>query len=250
MFNQSKKRGFTLIELLVVIAIIAILAAILFPAFAKARESARRISCVNNMKQIGTAMTQYTQEYDEKLPASRTDSAAASPVWPDMVKPYLQDAAVYKCPSNTSTTMMVSSVTPLTFLNHYKANGGGNSAAQVLFAGGPTGETTRPMNEGNNGGGVSIAVITSPTQTILVYEFTDTGTVATDTTPETTVAGNLNFQGHLGTTNFLFADGHVKSMRPTVTVQNTNLWNVNSSVPAAGTAVATEAGTETTRIAQ
>ena len=245
MHISVKKRGFTLIELLVVIAIIAILAAILFPAFAKARESARRISCVNNMKQIGTALMQYTQEYDEKLPASRTDSAAPSPAWPDMVKPYLQDAGVYKCPSNTSTTMMSSSVTPLTFLNHYKANGGGNSGEQIAFAGGPAGETTRPMNEGDNGGSVSIAVITSPTQTILVHEYT-----GVNSDPETYQDADLNFQGHLGTTNFLFADGHVKSMRPTLTVQNTNMWNVNSSVPASGTDVATKAGTETTRIAQ
>ncbi|MEN6404264.1 MAG: prepilin-type N-terminal cleavage/methylation domain-containing protein, partial [Armatimonadia bacterium] len=66
------KRGFTLIELLVVIAIIAILAAILFPVFAKAREKARQTSCLNNCKQLGTAIVQYCQDYDERMPKCYT----------------------------------------------------------------------------------------------------------------------------------------------------------------------------------
>jgi prepilin-type N-terminal cleavage/methylation domain-containing protein len=64
------RRGFTLIELLVVIAIIAILAAILFPVFAKAREKARQASCLSNLKQIGVALMSYLQDYDERLPAT------------------------------------------------------------------------------------------------------------------------------------------------------------------------------------
>ena len=135
MLSSSKKRGFTLIELLVVIAIIAILAAILFPAFAKARESARRITCVNNLKQIGTAIMQYTQEYDEKLPASRFATTPAT-TWQDAIKPYLQDAAVYRCPSNTGTAYIDSAASPNTYFAHYKANGGGTIAEQVTFAGG------------------------------------------------------------------------------------------------------------------
>jgi prepilin-type N-terminal cleavage/methylation domain-containing protein len=67
---SRKRTGFTLIELLVVIAIIAILAAILFPVFARARENARRASCQSNLKQIGLAVYQYTQDYDEKCPSA------------------------------------------------------------------------------------------------------------------------------------------------------------------------------------
>jgi prepilin-type N-terminal cleavage/methylation domain-containing protein len=67
--DSSLRRGFTLIELLVVIAIIAILAAILFPVFARARENARRASCSSNMKQIGLGFLQYTQDYDERMPS-------------------------------------------------------------------------------------------------------------------------------------------------------------------------------------
>ena len=66
--KSTTRLGFTLIELLVVIAIIAILAAILFPVFAQAREKARQISCISNEKQIGLAALQYTQDYDELMP--------------------------------------------------------------------------------------------------------------------------------------------------------------------------------------
>lgn len=72
--SSRRRRAFTLVELLTVIAVIAILAAILFPAFAQARENARRTSCLNNLSQLGKAFTQYTQDYDERLP-NATDAA-------------------------------------------------------------------------------------------------------------------------------------------------------------------------------
>src|ERR1044071_6983028 len=72
---RAKRRGFTLIELLVVIAIIAILAAILFPVFAQAREEARAISCLSNSKQIGLALYMYIQDYDEKYPQEHPDTS-------------------------------------------------------------------------------------------------------------------------------------------------------------------------------
>jgi len=71
MFVRRQRWGFTLIELLVVIAIIAILAAILFPVFAQARDKARQASCLSNCKQMGTAWMMYTQDYDETFPSSQ-----------------------------------------------------------------------------------------------------------------------------------------------------------------------------------
>jgi len=95
------RRGFTLIELLVVIAIIAILAAILFPVFARAREKARQASCNSNVKQIMTAVLMYAQDNDEMLPCLYT--ACGPPanyvVWPTAVQPYVQNNQIWVCPS-------------------------------------------------------------------------------------------------------------------------------------------------------
>ena len=104
------RRGFTLIELLVVIAIIAILAAILFPVFARARENARRTSCLSNAKQIGLGVMQYTQDYDEMYPMigflagdtlTYPDGVVSNNNWIMRVYPYVKSAQVFNCPSNT-----------------------------------------------------------------------------------------------------------------------------------------------------
>lgn len=99
--------AFTLIELLVVIAIIAILAAILFPVFARARENARRSSCQSNMKQIGLGIIQYTQDYDERYPMAVTGASfsatSGTPIgWADSIQPYLKSVQVLQCPSETN----------------------------------------------------------------------------------------------------------------------------------------------------
>lgn len=112
------QRGFTLIELLVVIAIIAILAAILFPVFARAREKARQSSCLSNLKQMGLACMQYAQDYDERLPRFRQYTWDTRPIGPFNVgancwlcpmcggdlDPYAKNVQLYLCPSSSSNT--------------------------------------------------------------------------------------------------------------------------------------------------
>ena len=113
--KNSRNRAFTLIELLVVIAIIAILAAILFPVFAQAREKARQTSCLSNLKQIGLGANMYSQDYDERLMPSwlcyiqnadgscnndsPTPGAGQNWTWTTLVQPYVKNRQIMKCPS-------------------------------------------------------------------------------------------------------------------------------------------------------
>ncbi len=96
------RKAFTLIELLVVIAIIAILAAILFPVFAQAREKARASSCLSNIKQINTSWQMYTQDYDENMVPMRIAVNDVYPYywWPKLLDPYTKSWAIYRCPSS------------------------------------------------------------------------------------------------------------------------------------------------------
>src|SRR5499425_2146486 len=94
-----RKRAFTLIELLVVIAIIAILAAILFPVFAQARESARQTACLSNMRQMGLAVQMYAQDYDERLPLAASQTPTGFLNWHHFVDPYVKNKQIWVCPS-------------------------------------------------------------------------------------------------------------------------------------------------------
>ena len=117
---MHKQKGFTLIELLVVIAIIAILAAILFPVFAQAREKARAISCLSNMKQLGTGMYMYVQDYDETYLLNNQSvpppyyaglnsgqSGDRHGVWAKILQPYLKNVQIFRCPSGSEKDVRV-----------------------------------------------------------------------------------------------------------------------------------------------
>lgn len=134
---MSRKRGFTLIELLVVIAIIAILAAILLPVFARARENARKSTCLNNEKQLASAIMQYTQDYDESYPFTYRDEIYWSwnpnvavcgdghAFWAAAIFPYVKSKDVYACPSSPpgSWEPPTAGSTPISYLYNQQFSG-------------------------------------------------------------------------------------------------------------------------------
>ncbi len=144
---QTRRNAFTLIELLVVIAIIAILAAILFPVFARARENARRTSCLSNMKQIGLGMQQYQQDYDERVVpyrnGTRNPFADASPnvesqadnntFMNQLLEPYIKSTQIWVCPSNPSGWVNIDN-TGLPQDANYRSYGGQNSYSVNNYA--------------------------------------------------------------------------------------------------------------------
>lgn len=134
---QGTRAGFTLIELLVVIAIIAVLAAILFPVFARAREKARQISCLANEKQIGLAILQYGQDYDETFPLTYylTSSSTTPQTWSRIIQPYVKSTRIFQCASEgdvTGNTAGTGDTAATAYQVHYAYN---------LYVGGNVGST-------------------------------------------------------------------------------------------------------------
>ncbi len=148
--NTKRKKGFTLIELLVVIAIIAILAAILFPVFAQARENARRTGCLSNQKQIGMGLVQYIQDYDEKLPLYRyfTNTTPSIIGWAQVIYPYIKSTQAFVCPNAVKISTVpsfgaqdITYYNPLTYTSgsygynyYYLTMGGSDTVAKSLAA--------------------------------------------------------------------------------------------------------------------
>ncbi|RYX80771.1 DUF1559 domain-containing protein [bacterium] len=224
--DRSRISGFTLIELLVVIAIIAILAAILFPVFARARENARRASCQSNMKQIGLGIMQYTQDYDERMPARYTFNEANS--WRRVIQPYVKSTQLFSCPSNTGNATnardssdgnLTAAGYPTTGTPRFAISYGANGLDSLTT--GNRGGGTSPMPANN---GQSISAMADVARTIVVAE------TSADYSEAVFSDGNAMFKGHLGTVNFLFADGHVKALKPIATVTPVDMWNVEETI--------------------
>src|SRR5258708_27737999 len=161
-----KRFGFTLIELLVVIAIIAILAAILFPVFAQAREKARAISCLSNCKQSGTAYYMYVQDYDEVSP-----KMGSGVDWWALIYPYTKNLGLYYCPDRSDPGTDSRLGLTLDHLSGYGYNwgpigwrGGGLLGPQQLD----------PRTGGSYIPGKSLAEITFPAQTFAFGDTYDT----------------------------------------------------------------------------
>jgi prepilin-type N-terminal cleavage/methylation domain-containing protein/prepilin-type processing-associated H-X9-DG protein len=203
-----KSTGFTLIELLVVIAIIAILAAILFPVFAQAREKARQISCLSNVKQISLAYTMYVQDYDETSPQMSGND------YTTLLYPYVKSAALFLCPDRTDTNAIEA---PDGVNNTTKSIGYGYNWGPIQRRGGGLVLGQQWVN-GTSGPkylpGVALAGIVSPAQMVGFIDTYDTPRITgTMTFLACTWSGNTNGSlRHGGRFNVGFVDGHAKAI--------------------------------------
>jgi prepilin-type N-terminal cleavage/methylation domain-containing protein/prepilin-type processing-associated H-X9-DG protein len=221
--HTHSRAGFTLIELLVVIAIIAILAAILFPVFAQAREKARSATCLSNMKQTGLAFTMYVQDYDEVNPRAYHSGDPCGPrsvSWMEMFQPYMKNVGILVCPSDAN---------PLVTRN-YKTSYIPNYCTM------PPGDFTA----------VSMASIVEPADTIVLADRGQQArcrvgkfpvdSSASGTTGQGAVCGTVActstdrffdrvaWDRHTEGGNYIFNDGHAKWKRVEQTYCPKNLW--------------------------
>jgi prepilin-type N-terminal cleavage/methylation domain-containing protein/prepilin-type processing-associated H-X9-DG protein len=212
MFTNVKK-GFTLIELLVVIAIIAILAAILFPVFGRARENARRSSCQSNLKQIGLGVKQYVQDYDEKFPLQGVNAQVG---WAIAIQPYIKSTQLFQCPSETNPPANVDPTVTASYGNAgfsdywYNQNLSNQSEASLNFI-----SNTLMNGDGTNGAANYGMIGTGATSLNVPADGTATGSVFNRSTASTDYAGR-----HLEGANFSYADGHVKWLKPQAVKDN------------------------------
>jgi prepilin-type N-terminal cleavage/methylation domain-containing protein/prepilin-type processing-associated H-X9-DG protein len=197
-----RRLGFTLIELLVVIAIIAILAAILFPVFARAREKARQTSCLSNLKQLSLGLLMYMQDYDERMPILFSGTGWWYQTWKSRILPYVKNGQIYACPS-------------------------------TQFGGDPIDTGSYGVNaylgELSGSEGIAMAQVTMPSQTIMIGENND-GDWPIEPNPSYIDAslclwpepGNIK-PVHFDGSNLSFVDGHAKWMRMT-DIHKDTLW--------------------------
>jgi prepilin-type N-terminal cleavage/methylation domain-containing protein/prepilin-type processing-associated H-X9-DG protein len=250
--QRERKNGFTLIELLVVMAIIGLLAAILFPVFARARENARRASCASNMKQLGLGILQYVQDYDERMPAAAfgddidaggnndskaTDCAIGRYRWMDAIYPYVKSEQLFTCPDHYRGPGADRQGEIYAYCDSTKYSGGksgyvsnyGSYVANDLYG---FSANVTPFSYNHQQAVRAVSTFEAPATTVMVGETRgDRGgggvgtrnyhiacyiTASLDINADTEISGWRNFarlvERHLGTTNILYCDGHVKAV--------------------------------------
>ncbi len=241
--NKGAARAFTLIELLVVIAIIAILASILFPVFAQAREKARSISCLSNTKQIGLAIMQYTQDYDETAPAGTYQPGLG---WAGQSYAYMKNAQVYKCPDDPTQNVALSGVSYAKYASSYVYNldialspslAALVSPASTVLATEVVGDKAEiPVSNEYSGSGLPPSTYTMSASSdglTVIYYRPDGAMVLGGPQLDTGVLGSYNSHNppalpysiwflradasgrHTGGANYIAGDGHSKWLRPT-----------------------------------
>jgi prepilin-type N-terminal cleavage/methylation domain-containing protein/prepilin-type processing-associated H-X9-DG protein len=255
-----KRRGFTLIELLVVIAIIAILAAILFPVFARARENARKTSCLSNQKQLGLGLMMYAQDNDEAMPVGCNSGGNG---WAVSIAPYVKSTQIYTCPSDATNATNATRPDRISYAYNlsipYGANGYGGGA-RLASLNSPV--KTIAISEVEN---ASWSINTETSYCGRAYSPTGNGLPGTQLQPDGvsiryatgyfshvpnppgTGAYANRLGRHLEGANYAFADGHAKWLKvstvsPGLAAPNPTAEHVGCSPGCAGGAITNVTG--------
>ncbi|RYG69910.1 DUF1559 domain-containing protein [bacterium] len=245
MKSSSIRKGFTLIELLVVIAIIAILAAILFPVFGRARENARRSSCMSNMKQQGLGVMQYVQDFDEKFPQAYwypndSSSAGGYASWSGTVQPYLKSEQIFVCPSDAGGGLAPTNYigdndgfgvpagqTPQAAVRDIQAHRLSYIANELIMP--RKRRTSDPANV------VSMASVDESSSVIMIAEMTPLASCINDTSGASGVA----FKSHRPTNGIKNADGSVYDGEAAASINQANYLPLTMADVAAATTACT-----------
>jgi len=197
------RAGFTLIELLVVIAIIAILSAILFPVYARAREKARQTACLSNTKQIALAVMMYTQDVDETIPYAIYKEGSGYITWDEAFFPYTKSGGIYVCPSHETPKKLSNGTYPVSYITNasvIRPNTAGTTSPYALA------RFKEPAS--------TIALVESDiTSNYQAFQFcSGTAQYTPDQVLDPTNAQNkrLAWKRHSGGANYVFLDGHAK----------------------------------------
>jgi len=202
--TRTNRFGFTLIELLVVIAIIAILAAILFPVFAKVREKARQTSCLSNLKQLGLGYVQYVEDYDEMTPdAGYYNPVNSATTLGYLLAPYVKSVGVWRCPDDTFNTGAVNTQNGATY-GYWNVSYGYN----LFYFGAVWNYSNKPSSAWR-----SLAAIQDPSGVVTMADSRDSNGWGWDNNIfkiSGMPASTNDTIGHTYGSNVLFFDGHAK----------------------------------------